>query len=121
MRTFDSEEKDLPRYFKHNLIGFGAGGASVNFGHKGGFIVKLRAFTNRNIYSVWCMPHRLELAVKVALKENIDMTKIDEATAALAKFYGSYTRRARLHSEPNKHFLLLFLMLFHIKTTGYVV
>ena len=67
--TFDSEEKNLNRYFEQNLIGFGADGASVNFSHKGGFIVKLRAFTNRNIYSVWCMPHRLELAVKAALKK----------------------------------------------------
>lgn len=42
------------------------------------------------------LPHRLELAVKAAIKENSTIGKIDEALSALTNYYGTYKRKARL-------------------------
>ena len=96
------EKIDITGFFKNNLVGFGADGASVNLGPKGGFIVKLKEFAQgRDIYSVWCMPHRLELAIKAALKENPNMNTVDEGTTALNNFYNSrsYKRKAHLRQH----------------------
>jgi hypothetical protein len=95
--SFKKEHKDIIGFFKNNLVGLGADGASVNFGNKGGFIVKLRQFTGNDIYAVWCMPHRMELAVKEAVKNHEVIAKIDEGITALTAYYTrSYKRKARL-------------------------
>ena len=91
---------DTSSFFKKNLVGFGADGASVNLGHKGGFAKKLEEYflEDRTLYTVWCMPHRLELAIKAALKAVPEMNKFDETITAVTNFYNSrsYKRKAHL-------------------------
>lgn len=97
-----TEKIDVTRYFKHNLVGFGADGASVNMGSRGGFIKKLEEFVgNRAIYAVWCIPHRLELSVKHALTENPDMNFVDDTITLMTNFYNSrsYKRKEHLRNQ----------------------
>lgn len=119
MNVFESslskEKIDITAYLKRNLVGFGADGASVNLGRKGGFIVKLNEFVGgREIYSVWCMPHRLELAIKAALKANPGMYIVDEAITALTNFYNSrsYKRKAHLRNHAMAENLDLYELHF---------
>ena len=53
----------------HKLIGFGCDGASVNIGNQGvkGLIQSERPW----VITVWCLAHRLELALKDALKNTL--------------------------------------------------
>ena len=51
----------------------------------------------RNLYSVWCMPHRLDLATKAALKENPEINTIDDIITILTKFYNSRSYKIKAH------------------------
>ena len=53
----------------HKSIGFGCDGASVNIGNQGvkGLIQSERPW----VIAVWCLAHRLELALKDALKNTL--------------------------------------------------
>ena len=57
-----------------SLIGLGADGASVNAGYKTGVQAQLRDELPWLVY-VWCVAHRLELAIKDAM----DGTSFDKA------------------------------------------
>ncbi|XP_060760948.1 zinc finger protein 862-like [Neoarius graeffei] len=51
------------------LISFGADGASVNMGHRGGVIALLQREAGEHIIPIHCMPHRLELAILTLQKK----------------------------------------------------
>lgn len=48
--------------WKEKVVGFGADGASVNLGQKGGVVAKLKQHVPY-LLEVHCFPHRLELAL----------------------------------------------------------
>ena len=92
-------------------MGFGSDGASVNLGRRSGFVKKLDEFVGgRNLYSVWCMLHRLELAIKAAIKENPNINTIDDIITILTKFYNSrsYKRKAHLRAHALRENLDLY-------------
>ena len=65
--------------YRNQLVGLGADGASVNVGHHNGVKALIMTEEMEWLVFVWCMAHRLELAVKDALgKENIVFKKIDD-------------------------------------------
>ena len=101
---------------KENLMGFGSDGASVNLGRSSGFVKKLDKFVRcRKLYSKWCKPHRLELAIKAAIKQNPEINIIVELITILTKLYNSrsYKRKAHLRADALKeNFYLYFPMLF---------
>jgi hypothetical protein len=106
LRAFEEalkkDVRDSFGYLKTNLVGFGSDGASVNLGKDGGFVVKLKElFENNRIYTVWCMPHRIELAVKAALKANPFMNIFDDTITGVVNFYNSrsYKRKAHLRNH----------------------
>lgn len=96
-----SEDIDIMPSLKDNVVGFGSDGASVNLGRRGGFVIKLQEFLRKNLYTIWCMSHRLELSIKAAIKANPDMSKIDDTITELTNFYNSksYKRKAHLRSH----------------------
>jgi hypothetical protein len=95
------EEADIFDHFKENLVGFGSDGASVNLGKNAGFAIKLSNLFGRSMFTIWCMPHRLELAIKAALKANPTILLVDETITTLTKFYNSksYKRKAHLRER----------------------
>eukprot|EP00063_Salmo_salar_P039845 XP_014014680.1 PREDICTED: uncharacterized protein LOC106579367 isoform X1 [Salmo salar] len=50
-------------------ISFGADGASINMGHRGGVIAHLQREAGGHIIPIHCMPHRLELAILTIQKK----------------------------------------------------
>ena len=107
--SFDKERIDIIYliYIKENLVGFGSDGASVNLGRRSGFVKKLDEFVGgRNLYSVWCMLHRLELAIKAAIKENPKINTIDDIITILTKFYNSRSYKRKPHLRADRRVML---------------
>ena len=76
--------------FDKKLIGFAADGASVNRGDKNGVISILRNNHPWVIY-VWCVAHRLELALKDALQG----TSFDDVDQVLLRLYYLYENSSK--------------------------
>ena len=74
---------DIPEVlFEKKLIGFAADGAIVNRGQKDGVISILQSNLPWVIY-VWCVVHRLELALKGALQGTV----FDDVDEVLLRLY----------------------------------
>lgn len=88
---------------KERIIGCTFDGASVNQGAKGGVVTKLREMIPHVLVSIWCVPHKLELAVLDARKSkgvvaNLIQT-VEKAVESVFKFYhGSAKRRRDVNS-----------------------
>ncbi|XP_028409251.1 uncharacterized protein LOC114531839 [Dendronephthya gigantea] len=76
--------------FNKKLIGFAADGASVNRGDKNGVISILKNSHPWAIY-VWCVAHRLELALKDALQG----TSFDDVDQVLLRLYYLYENSSK--------------------------
>nr|XP_023990464.1 uncharacterized protein LOC111955012 isoform X1 [Salvelinus alpinus] len=61
-------EEDGGSWMKRG-ISFGADGASVNMGHRGGVIAHLQREAGGHIIPIHCMPHRLELELLTIQKK----------------------------------------------------
>ena len=79
--------------FEEKLIGFAADGAAVNSGHKEGVISILKDSMPWVIY-VWCVAHRLELAVKDALTGTI-FDDLDDVLLRLYYLYENSPKKLR--------------------------
>ncbi|XP_046335796.1 zinc finger protein 862-like [Haliotis rufescens] len=83
--------------FKENLVSFCADGASVNHGETGGVKAKLRQQCPWMI-GIWCLPHRLELAVMGMIKANESASEVMRLLDFLYKTYHySCKSRRELH------------------------
>ena len=83
---------DIPEvFFEKKLIGFAADGAIVNRGQKDGVLSILQSNLPWVIY-VWCVAHRLELALKGALQGTI----FDDVDQVLLHLY--FLMKSRLKS-----------------------
>ena len=69
------------------VVGFGADGASVNTGEKGGVIAIMRKTLNSDIVMIRCLVHRLELAYKAAMKKSKLYSRIMSLLSGLYGFY----------------------------------
>ncbi|XP_060555537.1 uncharacterized protein LOC132716306 [Ruditapes philippinarum] len=79
-------EYDLNDY-KQKTVGFCSDGASVMMGSKRGVIQLMKTQGNANwIKSVWCLAHRLELAIKDAFKDTY-MDNVIEMIVSMYYFY----------------------------------
>ena len=82
------------------LIGFAGDGATVNRGEKEGVIALLKRDHPWIIY-VWCVAHRLELALKDALKGTC-FDSVDEVLLRLYYLYENSPKKLRqLHDLHN--------------------
>lgn len=79
--------------FKSKLVGFAADGASVNRGEKDGVIGILKSQQPWVIY-VWCVAHRLELALKDALQGTV-FDDVDEVLLRLYYLYENSPKKLR--------------------------
>lgn len=78
--------------FKQKMIGFGSDGASVMMGERSGVIELLKREGQAEwILSVWCLAHRLELALKDCFKG----TFMDNVTETLTLIYYFYKGSAK--------------------------
>ena len=68
------------------LVAFTADGAAVNLGHRGGVAAKLRADCPWLI-DVWCMPHRLDLAVRKMVKNCPPAAQVIDVLELVYKTY----------------------------------
>ncbi|XP_071953114.1 zinc finger protein 862-like [Antedon mediterranea] len=73
--------------WKSKVVGFGADGASVNLGKRGGVIVHLKESAGEHIIPMHCMPHRLELALLSGLKKQPTVTKVYDLLYLVWKTY----------------------------------
>ncbi|XP_064644698.1 E3 SUMO-protein ligase KIAA1586-like [Lineus longissimus] len=85
----------LPCEMYRKLVGFGADGASVNSGDKAGVKALLSKHAPWLVFQ-WCVAHRLELALKDALKDTY-FKKVDHMLMRLFYLY---------HKAPKKLFEL---------------
>ena len=69
------------------VVGFGADGASVNTGEKGGVIAIMRKNLNSDIVMIRCLVHRLELAYKAAMTKSKLYSRIMSLLSGLYGFY----------------------------------
>ena len=83
------------------LVFFSSDGASVNSGIKSGMIALFRE-EYEWVSFIWCFSHRLELAVKDALKEYID--PVEET---LRHFYYLCQKSSKKHRELKNLYKLL--------------
>ena len=85
---------------EEKLIGFAADGAAVNSGKKEGVISILKDRMPWVIY-VWCVAHRLELAVKDALTGTI-FDDVDDVLLRLYYLYENSPKKLRQLRELHK-------------------
>ncbi|XP_046901190.1 zinc finger protein 862-like [Hypomesus transpacificus] len=87
--------KGIPNWTDH-LVGFGADGASVNFGCRQGIYTKLK-MDMPWLIGIHCLAHRLELACKNAFQGTYFNQEIDGFLSFYTSFYrGSGKRRREL-------------------------
>ena len=85
-------EFDLANY-KQKTVGFCSDGASVMMGAKKGVIQLMKTNGNADwIKAVWCLAHRLELAVKDAFKSTY-MDRVIEMLISIYYFYKGSAKR----------------------------
>jgi len=85
---------EIPDY-KQKLIGFCSDGASVMMGERRGVIALLKEQGNVNwLLSVWCLAHRLELAVKDSFKDTY-MNKVVDTLISIYNFYKGSAKRIK--------------------------
>ena len=78
--------------WEHKLIGVGCDGASVNLGARG-----LKGYVQESVPWVvffWCLAHRLELALKDALKDSL-FSSIDEMLLRVYYLYHKSPKKCR--------------------------
>ncbi|KAM9437110.1 zinc finger protein 862-like isoform 2-T2 [Salvelinus alpinus] len=68
-------------------ISFGADGASVNMGHRGGVIAHLQREAGEHIIPIHCMPHRLELAILTIQKKEPKVSVVYDLLNLIWKTY----------------------------------
>jgi hypothetical protein len=94
----DQIRKEKPAFldhFKRHLFGFAVDGAAVNLGVKNGIDKKLSDEVGTKLYSIHCMPHRLELVFKSA-REGIPLLARYVATINGAhNFYDSHSHKRK--------------------------
>ena len=82
--------------YTKKMIGFGSDGANVMMGERQGVITLLKEEGHALwVLSVWCLTHRLELAVKDCFKD----TYMDVVTEVLTLVYYFYKGAAKRHRE----------------------
>lgn len=87
------------REYKQKMIGFGSDGASVMMGARRGVIELLKVEGQADwILSVWCLAHKLELAVKDCFKG----TFMDNVTETLTLIYYFYKGSAKRNKEVSE-------------------
>ena len=85
-------------FLKTHLISIATDGAAVLTGKNSGLVVRLKE-KFPNVQSVHCLAHRLELAVKDALKEVAGTNQFETFISKLYSLYNQSTRNARLLRE----------------------
>ncbi|XP_051548136.1 uncharacterized protein LOC127437339 [Myxocyprinus asiaticus] len=79
-------EEDGGSWMK-KCISFGADGASVNMGHRGGVIAHLQIEAGGHIIPIHCMPHRLELAILAIQKKEPKVSVLYDLLNLIWKTY----------------------------------
>lgn len=107
MKTaWESEERtDFQLYMKNNLIGFASDGDATNIGKYSGTIKFLRDWSNKPIFAIHCMSHRLELLIKNAfnkMSNSEQQTKsisenVDKTINKLYSFYNAQGYKRKTH------------------------
>lgn len=92
-----SEENDLFSYFKRNLVGYASDGERVMSGHLGGLISIIRRNTEKPIYAIHCMAHRLHLAIHKAFESNSYFKEFDSFINKLFQFYNWNGSKRKSH------------------------
>lgn len=89
---------------QNNFIGFASDGAPANTGRLSGTIKYLRDWVKTPIFAIYCMAHRLELAVQHAfesLKNLPNMNKmneyLDKTITKTYSFYNGYDHKRKTH------------------------
>lgn len=85
-------------FLKTHLISIATDGAAVLTGKASGLVVRLKE-KFPNVQSVHCLAHRLELAVKDALKDSAGTNQFEFFISKLYSLYNQSSRNARLLRE----------------------
>ena len=83
-------EKSFP-----SIVGVNFDGAAVMMGCKGGAAKLLEGSFGTHIIPIHCVAHKLELGVLDAVKEDSYMTKFEDATKSVYRFYHRANNRRR--------------------------
>lgn len=85
-------EFDMPNY-QQKTVGFCSDGASVMMGEKQGVIQKIKDLGQSPwILAIWCLAHRLELALKDTFKKEYMETVVEVLTSIFYFYKGSAKR-----------------------------
>ncbi|XP_056091376.1 E3 SUMO-protein ligase KIAA1586-like [Rhinichthys klamathensis goyatoka] len=106
-------------FLKTHLISIATDGAAVLTGKASGLVVRLKE-RFPNVQSVHCLAHRLELAVKDALKEVAGTNQFEFFISKLYSLYNQSTRNARLLREAAAELNVEILKIGQIFTIRWV-
>lgn len=117
--SFIEEERDLYNHLRHNLIGFASDGAAVMMGKHNGLIKHFQDFTNRPIYAIHCMAHRLHLAILRSFKSEPYFGKFENLFNDLYRFYNlhGHKRKAHLRATSKRLHEVMYELnyIFHVR------
>ena len=96
MKTFlkTSRSKGVSNVIGKKILYFASDGATMNSGLKNGLITKMHKNFGQHIGFVWCLAHRLELAIKDTFKGS-DMTEIERVLNLLYNTYKNSCKKWR--------------------------
>lgn len=106
-------------FLKTRLISIATDGAAALTGKNSGLVVRLKE-KFPNVQSVHCMAHRLELAVKDALKQAPGTNQFEIFISKLYSLYNQSTRNARLLREAAAELDIQILRIGQIFTIRWV-
>lgn len=98
IKAIKDEPVDLLGHLKSRLVGFSSDAAPVMTNKENGFSAQLNRFTQRPLYTIHCMAHRLHLASIPAFERNAYFVKMDQLIYAIYEFFvqnAQFTNRQR--------------------------
>lgn len=95
--AFQAEGVDFLSYFKENLVAFASDGEPTMAGQNNGLVALIRKEVNHPVFSIHCMAHRLELAIKKAFTKHEYFTRFEKTINNLFIFYNDNTLKRKAH------------------------
>ena len=95
--SFSSEKHSFSRYARKNMIGFASDGAAVMMGKTNGLGALLNDWTEKKLYMVHCMAHRLHLATRHALKLIPYFHTFEKQVNEIHNFYNRHGHKRKAH------------------------
>ena len=107
------EEDGLKDVAKRHLVAFASDGAATMVARENGLAKKIDSFTDRPLYKVHCISHRIQLSLKEVTKKQRHHREMELLLNILYTFYGDHKKSVHYH-QTGKYLGLKVLALKRI-------